>query len=573
MTEATQTSDNLAPKTSSPDWQNLRVLSLQPGGFGAKRVELWPLILGARPLGKANTHHADTLTAEDTDRPVHPDERQIKLDTQRSFVLYPVEAKDDRDTLQSQLHELLVAVFHRRPSLSYFQGYHDIITVLFLTLPPELQLTCAEKFSLHRVRDSMGATLEPILGLLRVMRSLLRAVDPAYASILERNSPLPYYALSNLLTLFSHDMPTLPLIQHVFDYLLCRPPIYVVYLAAAIVLSRKAEVEILEEDEEGMIHSLLSGLPDIYEENDEDQDKLSESSSPQLLEDTVKSAEDESLPLDEDIKAESDSVMQPPENAGPLPEGNQTSESSLDGDPPKSDDISVQDAPVQPPAEPYHTPHLDDIPEISSDPFSDTPLDLDTHTSELNEKQIPPSHPPSPQPRLIRPRVTLSSLLAKADALFDEYPPTHPSIVLSSIMGPQSVVYTWSERKADMPSDADAELMVERPDLIVRPAIEDEDSDPGKEGDVEEEDKKSRRRRKRRRHGLFGRVDKRAVVTSAVLVLGVAVAVYGARARIPGAAGDGHGHGKDLKWLGAWVGGALVGASERFISGWTTWKS
>jgi hypothetical protein len=52
-----------------------------------------------------------------------------------------------------------------------------------------------------------------------------------------RSSPLPFYALSNLLTLFSHDMPTLPLIQHVFDFLLCRPPIAAVYLAAAVSIS------------------------------------------------------------------------------------------------------------------------------------------------------------------------------------------------------------------------------------------------------------------------------------------------------------------------------------------------
>lgn len=55
--------------------------------------------------------------------------------------------------------------------------------------------------------------------------------------MLENVAPLPYFALSNLLTLFSHDMPTLPLIQHVFDYLLARPPIASVYLAAAVCLA------------------------------------------------------------------------------------------------------------------------------------------------------------------------------------------------------------------------------------------------------------------------------------------------------------------------------------------------
>ena len=62
----------------------------------------------------------------------------------------------------------------------------------------------------------------------------MREEDAEYAAILDEAGHLPYFALSNLLTLFSHDMPTLPLIQHVFDYLLCRHPIIVVYLAAAV---------------------------------------------------------------------------------------------------------------------------------------------------------------------------------------------------------------------------------------------------------------------------------------------------------------------------------------------------
>src|ERR1700674_973204 len=49
-----------------------------------------------------------------------------------------------------------------------------------------------------------------------------------------RSSPIPYHALSNLLTLFSHDVPTLPLIQHLFDWLLSREPVMVVYLCAAV---------------------------------------------------------------------------------------------------------------------------------------------------------------------------------------------------------------------------------------------------------------------------------------------------------------------------------------------------
>ena len=59
-------------------------------------------------------------------------------------------------------------------------------------------------------------------------------IHPSRSLLCTSTAPLPYYALSNLLTLFSHDVPTLPLIQHIFDYLLSRPPIVVVYLAAAV---------------------------------------------------------------------------------------------------------------------------------------------------------------------------------------------------------------------------------------------------------------------------------------------------------------------------------------------------
>ena len=100
----------------------------------------------------------------------------------------------DRETLQAGLHQLLVSIFRRRPRLNYFQvcayfphclylsnlrsqGYHDIVTVFFLTLPQELQFACVEKFSLHRVRDSMSIGLEPVLGLLRYSISVILAFE------------------------------------------------------------------------------------------------------------------------------------------------------------------------------------------------------------------------------------------------------------------------------------------------------------------------------------------------------------------------------------------------------------
>ncbi|KIM70772.1 hypothetical protein SCLCIDRAFT_48623, partial [Scleroderma citrinum Foug A] len=261
-------------------WELLRERSLQTGGFGEDRVRIWPALLGVQPLSDPPPYsEVECITQdlsnaaidnggysyEDTDP--HPDERQIKLDTDRSFVLYSLESSSaSRDALQNDLHDLLLSLFRKRRSLHYFQGFHDIVSVLFLTLPRPLHFPCVEKMALHRVRDSMGIGLEPVVGLLRILRNLLRLVDPEYAKLLESISPLPYHALSNLLTLFSHDVPTLPLIQHVWDFLLSREPVAVVWLAAAVIIYRKPSIQLLAvHDEGGMIHSLLGALPELID--------------------------------------------------------------------------------------------------------------------------------------------------------------------------------------------------------------------------------------------------------------------------------------------------------------------
>jgi len=90
----------------------------------------------------------------------------------------------------------------------------------------------------------------------------MRIIDPEYAKVLETNAPLPYFSLSHLLTLFSHDAPTLSQIQHIFDYLLCRDPSASIYIAAQLLLEKRAQiVEAFEDDDDGSLHTILSSWP------------------------------------------------------------------------------------------------------------------------------------------------------------------------------------------------------------------------------------------------------------------------------------------------------------------------
>ncbi|KAF7986363.1 hypothetical protein HWV62_35376 [Athelia sp. TMB] len=562
---ATSIQEHVGDSTVGVDWDGLRRSSLLPGGFGERRAEIWPTLLNPNPSTSLDSS-ADGPTPTGPDAPPpepHRDERQIHLDTERSFVFYPAAplsiegSMDRRHELQAELDALLVTLFRRRPQLSYFQGYHDIVTVLFLTLPPELHLVCVEKLSLHRVRDSMGSSLEPVLGLLRVLKNLLRLADPSFAALLERNSPLPYYALSNLLTLFSHDVPTLPLIQHVFDYLLCRPPISVVYLGAAILLARKQEVERLEEEgEEGMVHSLLSGLPELLDGEDEPPETaVSEvEEEPVLLEseDTLVDEATASTIIATELAVSAPaSVFGSMADAAPIIEAEEApSDATTDT---VDSDTTLADSQIRLP------PSKDE--KVEQEEKQTLLEDEEAAQGEQHEASQPSTRSASPEPVVAKPRIQLADLLQRADDLFANFPPADPALGLATLMGPNSVVYTWSEDPAKLPTDDDAESMVSKPELIVLPHVD----FPPEEEDSAQNEKQQRRRRKGGNGGKkrARRIERRAMIAGAVLVLGVSIVIYGLRA------GHTRGHGHARAWQK--LGGALGGAADQLADAFRMW--
>ncbi|KIP07258.1 hypothetical protein PHLGIDRAFT_127792 [Phlebiopsis gigantea 11061_1 CR5-6] len=532
------------------EWDEIRQLSLRPGGLRDRRAELWTKLLHVEPPNISSSSEPDSTSALDGEKSrvvePHPDERQVRLDTDRSFVLYPVVGDlSERESKQNELNDLIVEVFRKRRELSYFQGYHDIISVLFLTLPKEVQFPAAEKLSLHRLRDSMGSSLEPVIGLLRIVKRVLDCADPEYSASLNHTGKMPYYALSNLLTLFSHDMPTLPLVQHVFDYLLCRHPIAVVYLAAAVLLSRKAEVQRLqEEDEDGMVHSLLSSLPDIYDDYDDEETSIPseaavvvhEASSPSVLEESSPSsgASEEALSpnssndnYDNDFLSADESetdISSHPDDATLVDESSHTSE--LDTPSPSM----LEDDPTLVSEETTKTlQHLQEPSTAPSGSFHIAPET--TYPPEFSPRDEATSAP-AQEAGVRRPRIHISALLEQADELLARYPPLDPPVSLEAVMGPNSVMRTWSEDPALLPSDDAAERMVASPHLVVLPPpLEDEEDSEAEKDEQEEREKVERERRHRRRLRKPMRIGsvvvEPKVVVGAALVLGVAMAVYG----------------------------------------------
>lgn len=345
-------------------------------------------------------------------------------------------------------------------------------------------------------------------------------------------------------------------------------------LIPQILLSRRVEVkQLVEEGDEGMIHSVLSSLPDLYEEEDravsaESEDMGDDTALVDVVQTqttdkgdytSITSTSEDPMDVSDDSRSAA-SVSFMSETSSSVGDDEST---AVGGDSDDEDNLNkkVADSLVVP-AEPSAL-----LEPPSSNPSPD-PSQLD---EELSEKRPRSRASTTNQPDELppRPRVSLTSLLMQADDLYARFPPSHPSIALSSIMGPQSVMLTWSEDPSELPSDDDAELMVTKPELIVLPYIEPDDEVAS--DDEETHGKHRGRRRPRKPRHLV--LQRKTMVAGAVLVLGVAVAVYGIQngssAGLFRSFAESQQHrssvGREWKRMSSLVGGLVLGVGERIF--------
>jgi TBC1 domain family member 20 len=216
--------------------------------------------------------------------PAHRDEHQVDLDVRRSFIGFDTHGKGSRDARRRQLSDIIVGTLRRHPALNYYQGYHDVVSVLLLVISPEnptstdqpwaseadfnLVLQANIRFTLFYLRDFLAKRLDPCLGWLKVLRNIIREEDEDLARrVVERANPLPFFALSWVISAFCHDLKfQSEEAKQVLDQVLVKGPEIILKLVAALILERggrKIEGSDDGENEEdpAMLHHALAGLP------------------------------------------------------------------------------------------------------------------------------------------------------------------------------------------------------------------------------------------------------------------------------------------------------------------------
>eukprot|EP01132_Coremiostelium_polycephalum_P007750 gene7750-9534_t len=239
---------------SPVDIQGLRECSVTEFGFvhNSLRKKVWPILLNIDTDEIIN--HTSRIVQ-------HPDTDQVAKDVERSMWRF---TKGNTRLIQQKRPELtriINAILSIHPKLHYFQGYHDIASVLLLVTDESLAFAMLERLSLNHIRDCMLPSFAEVLKILNLCFPLVSMVDPKVYQFLLKSDAQPMFALSWIITWFSHNLEDLDLVARVFDYFLSSHPLSVLYFSVNLIKHLR---EGLLNSEPGfdVVHGYFSHIPD-----------------------------------------------------------------------------------------------------------------------------------------------------------------------------------------------------------------------------------------------------------------------------------------------------------------------
>lgn len=188
---------------------------------------------------------------------------QIRLDSIRAYSQFHLKNGDERSTLQSQLQIVLERIFNEYPQWHYYQGFHDVCSVLltFYSLDNVLERTV--DICEGHLKDLL-CDFEVVHKLIIVVLGIIRKADPILHEHITKNLIVPpFFMVSWLITLFAHDLHSLYAAQRILKFLSSRDPVMILYMCAAVPLLMRDDVLSVNGNNggEGEMYQMLKELP------------------------------------------------------------------------------------------------------------------------------------------------------------------------------------------------------------------------------------------------------------------------------------------------------------------------
>lgn len=285
------------------DLEQVSHLARTPEGLVTSelRMKAWLLFLDLPPDSSPDRilASADALTTNDLSP--HKDENQVLLDIKRLFTVMlhfisfshsvsssytTILSVDDVEAMRKRLFSLIVRVLRKYPFLNYYQGYHDIASVVLLvcndvpTANDDIAVQILEKLTVDHLRDFMISDIGLSVNHLKLIPCIIKSEDPLLFQLIRHTSNSfivtngIYFdyefiqALLSVITMFSHDVNNFSHLMMIWDFIFSyRSVAASVYIYAAIMLHFKdpifKELFISNEDDlaaldSDLVHKLLS---------------------------------------------------------------------------------------------------------------------------------------------------------------------------------------------------------------------------------------------------------------------------------------------------------------------------
>ena len=237
------------------------------------RRRAWPMMLGVNAyMSGAEGYAART-------RP-HKDSGTVQRDVERSLhsLVPPGCNEAEFARLRAALHRLVDGVVsgstfaqvtepdaggggddHGMTGISYFQGFHDVASVLLLILGEQAAHPVLERLALFHLRACTRTTLDPVLGLLGLLLPLVAQLD---ADLAAKLAPTPvFWAVSWVLTWFAHSAESLDEAARLFDLFIPSSPLMPLYAAAAMAALARPRLEMQSEGyDPPLVHHCLATM-------------------------------------------------------------------------------------------------------------------------------------------------------------------------------------------------------------------------------------------------------------------------------------------------------------------------
>lgn len=162
--------------------------------------------------------------------------------------------------IQSKLAKLIVKLLIENPDHHYYQGFHDVCLTYMSMYGEDEAFERLRKLVNTHFNTFMMTTMAETQQFMSMISIIVGLHDYNIQLFLERAQVGTIFALSWVITWFSHVIPEDEDVKKVFEFLQSKDPHMILYLSAEVVVLHKDRLMALE-PEMSTIHHFLSDLP------------------------------------------------------------------------------------------------------------------------------------------------------------------------------------------------------------------------------------------------------------------------------------------------------------------------